>query len=309
MDVLPIYQEATVGESLSVDVYVQNVIDLGGYSFVIDWDPGVLAFTGVSNGSFLGSTGRTVTCLPPVVLLSSVSFSCTTLGLPAGPSGSDVIATLDFSAVGEGDSPVAFSAAGASDSLGLPMAPVTADATVHVDEVEPVSLTLSSSGDAPVLAGNPAGNFGTHPNLFVNGDNSALKRSFTLFDVSSIPIGSTIIQATLDLCAVSIPSSGAVGHTYELRQPLAAWDEMTLTWNNQPAVGGVSDTIIVPSSVTCVTFDVTGDLQSFVNGSSNFGWRVSDADESSGNNSQTTFGSRDGDRPDVPHMDVTYLPP
>jgi hypothetical protein len=67
--------------------------------------------------------------------------------------------------------------------------------------------------------------------------------------------------------------------------------------------------MVVPGSATCVTLDVTADVQAFVDGSSNFGWRLCDANEATGNNSEAIFGSRDGSSANQPHLDVVYLPP
>lgn len=312
---------------MTVKVTISGASDLSIYAFVLKWDPAILGFTSVTNGPFLGSTGRTVTCGAPTVGPDSVGFGCTTMGAAAGPDGEGTLATVEFVALAPGDSTVAFSSAGAADTSDVAFPVITADGLVTVDAptetptvtptlaptltptATPVSVTLSPSGDAPVWMANPASSFPLQPQLNVSGDNSALRRSFIAFDVTSIPGGATVSQATLTLCLTSLPSGGAAGHVHELRQALAAWDEATITWNNQPAVIGISATAVVPDTVTCVTFDVAGDVQSWVNGSSNFGWRASDANETTGNNSEAIYGSRDGTAATRPILDVTYFAP
>jgi hypothetical protein len=327
MAVDPSVQTVAAGETVTVKVTIEGATDLSIYAFVLEWDPAVLGFMSVTNGPFLGSTGRTVTCGAPAVGADSVGFGCTTTGLAAGPDGEGVLATIEFVALAPGDSPVTFSSAGAADTSGVAFTVVTADGLVSVETptatptvtptlaptltptATPVSITLSPSGDAPVRMANPDSPFPLHPQLNISGDNSALERGFVAFDVTSVPSGATVLGAQLTLCLTSLPSGGASGHTHELRRPLAAWDETTLTWNNQPAVAGVSATAIVPDTVTCVAFDVTSDVQSWIDGSSSFGWRVSDADESTGNSSEAIYGSRDGTEATRPYLDVTYIPP
>ena len=95
------------GTDFSVDVVVDEVSNLGAYEFTLVFDPNIIALRGVSNGPFLGSTGRTVSCLDPTLGVGSVHFVCTTLGpVPGGASGSGVLATVRFLALAEGSSPL-----------------------------------------------------------------------------------------------------------------------------------------------------------------------------------------------------------
>jgi hypothetical protein len=58
------------------------------------------------------------------------------------------------------------------------------------------------------------------------------------------------------------------------------WSESTITWDTQPTVSSTNTgTVIIPSSPSCVTWDVTADVQAWVSGTANHGWRVSDQDE------------------------------
>ena len=87
---------------------------LGSFDFTATWDPAKLAYHGaVSPGTFLGSTGRSVSCFPPTTTANSVSFQCVTLGpLPMGPQGSGVLATVEMRplvASSGGSTPMTFS--------------------------------------------------------------------------------------------------------------------------------------------------------------------------------------------------------
>ena len=95
----------------SVDIAVADVIDLSSYDFTLAWDSAVLSFTSVSNGTLLGSTGRTVNCLaPPTTTATSVTFNCTTTGVAPGPNGTGVLSTVQFTTVADGTSPLILSA-------------------------------------------------------------------------------------------------------------------------------------------------------------------------------------------------------
>lgn len=309
MDILPADQEVTAGDDVSLDIYVENVPDLGGYSFVIGWDPSVLGFTGVTNTAFLGSTGRTVTCLPPVLLVDSVSFSCTTVGVAPGPSGSDVIATLAFSSVGAGDSPVAFSAASATDSLALPLNPATADATVHVDDDAAVAVTLGTLADTYVDGGSSSSNYGSDASMFVDAEQSQPQRSFVMFDLSGIPPGSTVTSATLTLCYLQAAAQG-VGRDHGLRMVTSAWTESAVTWDTQPtSSAAVTATITVPSTPRCLTFDGTVDVQAWLDGTTNWGWSLSDTVIEAGQHEVEYAAREHGTAALRPRLDITYLPP
>jgi hypothetical protein len=101
----PTVRIVSVGDQFTVDVRVDNVINLGAYEFKLAFDPAAVAFVDVANGPFLGSSDRTPECAPPILTASSVQFSCSTLGaeLP-GASGSGVLATVRFKATATGTS-------------------------------------------------------------------------------------------------------------------------------------------------------------------------------------------------------------
>ncbi len=133
------------------------------------------------------------------------------------------------------------------------------------------------------------------------------QRSFVEFDVSSIPAGSTVNTATLTLCAVSVPGST---RTYDLHRVTASWVETTLTWNNQPGVAGsVTDSATTPGSPACMTWDVAADVQLWIDGTANEGWRAKDSVEGQGTKYITEFATRENGTPaDRPILDVNYTP-
>jgi hypothetical protein len=104
----------TNGPAISADVRVQDLTysptpdtaGLGDFEFTITFrdnagniNPNVATILNATEGSpsFLGGTGRSVSCTSPVIAPGSVNFSCNTLGsAPAGPLGSGVLATITF---------------------------------------------------------------------------------------------------------------------------------------------------------------------------------------------------------------------
>jgi hypothetical protein len=131
------------------------------------------------------------------------------------------------------------------------------------------------------------------------------RRSYVMFDISSIPAASTVSAAWLTLCRTN--SSGG-GTTHELRAPTSAWTESTLTWNTQPLIpGSAIHSITVPGSTGCMTANVKENVQSWVLGAANFGWRIMDTDEP--NAPLIEWATREnGSASERPKLEVTYSP-
>jgi hypothetical protein len=109
-------QDQTVNLSAgtaTVDVRIENVSDMAAFQFVLRYDRGVLKNPTVQRGPFLGSTGRNVQCPAPVIDadrngLGTVQYSCVTLQLGPGVSGSGLLATVTFELAGGSQSPLVF---------------------------------------------------------------------------------------------------------------------------------------------------------------------------------------------------------
>src|SRR5690606_23643214 len=103
-----------------------------------------------------------------------------------------------------------------------------------------------------------------------------LRHSFLRFDLSTIPLGSTINSATLSVCH----GGGLLQLRSHQLQPVGdfPWQEGTITWNNRPTtlVGTpISWNVPVIAAPQCVTSDVTAHVQMWANGTPNWGWRIS----------------------------------
>ncbi|MGH2400347.1 MAG: DNRLRE domain-containing protein, partial [bacterium] len=94
-----------------------------------------------------------------------------------------------------------------------------------------------SIADSYVNVSSPASNYGSEVTMHVD----STERSFLLFDLSTMPVGSNVASAELVLCDASILPL-ALGRTHELHRVGSAWTEAGLTWSNQPG-GNPGDAI------------------------------------------------------------------
>ena len=106
----PASTQAEVGESLTLQVMIDEAVDLGGFEFRLAYDPAVLQSDGAAMGPFLGSTGRSVSPLGPQINNDAgvLTFGGFSLGDQPGPDGSGLLAEITFSVVGSGQSAVRF---------------------------------------------------------------------------------------------------------------------------------------------------------------------------------------------------------
>jgi hypothetical protein len=144
---------ASVSSTVAVEIRVEDVANLGAYEWGLAYDPALLRLDNVTNGPFLGSTGRTVPpcslLLPPgidtngdtviespvdtVVPEGTARFGCNTTGQNPAPSTTDskVLSSVTFTALASGTSPLSILAA-LADPFGddIPTGVVSASITV-----------------------------------------------------------------------------------------------------------------------------------------------------------------------------------
>ncbi len=144
--------------------------------------------------------------------------------------------------------------------------------------------------------------------------NEFTSRSFLQFDLSQIPVGSTINSAFLSLYGVpgSGNSQGSTGsNTCNLQRVTSAWDENTITWSNQPTATNQNQVTLNQSSSTTQNYldvDVTNLFQDIVdNAGGNFGILIKLVSEQLGNS--MVLGSSDNtDAAKHPKLVITYTP-
>jgi hypothetical protein len=78
-------------------------IGMGAFEFTIEYNPAILSFDGVQEGTELERTGRDFQCLPPLEDVGSFSFGCISLGQGLdGPQGTMTLAEVTFQPIGTG---------------------------------------------------------------------------------------------------------------------------------------------------------------------------------------------------------------
>ena len=170
------------------------------------------------------------------------------------------------------------------------------------------SVTLDVTEDLGVKADKPTTNEGAKERIEIKTESGQNKTSriFIKFDVSSNPAGATVDSATMNVCLNQDP-----GHTrpYDVHQVTGTWAEMSTTWDTQPAVAStVTSTTNTVAFPGCMTWTVTSDVQAFVDGTTNNGWRIVDQDELNTTQWRVKLQAKETvESPPVPPtLDVTY---
>ena len=186
------------------------------------------------------------------------------------------------------------------------------------------TANLNITADTFINSGMPNNNAGATGWFSAGRDGiGGIRRGLFRFDLSSIPAGSTITSAEVQLTVVKVPATGSVDSTFDLFRLTADWNEGTkggnngasastgeATWNarmrgtvNWTSPGAKSDAVATASASTAVnsthnaryTWNGAGlvaDVQFWLdNPSQNFGWLLTSRAESS-NRSARGFAAR-----------------
>jgi hypothetical protein len=169
---LPGSQNVPIGDSLTIDVAVENATNLAAFEFRLKYNPDVLELIGVTQADFLGSTGRNVTCYRPAdadpsqALPGNVGLGCVTGNTPGSEppvNGSGLLAHIKFSAKGPGLAYLTFVKAELSDVMSEDCcSPVSlSEAAVRViapDDPTPESLPPTPTPNPAALTPTPISN-------------------------------------------------------------------------------------------------------------------------------------------------------
>jgi len=167
--------------------------------------------------------------------------------------------------------------------------------------------------DSTVHNHKPDGNWGTHWSLLVGTFYNGIPvtfRSFIQFNLNIIPANALITSAQLNM-ATAWPTL-PLAYDIDLHQVVADWDEMTVTWNNQPSFNP-----LVVATVPATgeprgewqSWNVTSLVQAWVNGSAtNYGVVLKVTNEAV-LHTRTSFVSSDSSAPSQwkPKLVVTYV--
>ncbi len=194
---------------------------------------------------------------------------------------------------------------------------------------EGISIILQPDGTCGIdaLIGNcvPCGydnsNFGDGEEFnalaWTNGGSISDHRSLIKFDLSGIPTSANVLNATLTLFYNPTSSNASGLHSQTsgsneayIQEITSAWDEHTVTWNNQPSTTS-NNQAYVPASLTSTQdyqVDITAIVQDFVNNPSlNNGMMIKLISESYYR--CLLFASSDHPNPALhPKLEITYSP-
>jgi hypothetical protein len=105
----PMHAELPLGARFQVSVAIQNATDVGHVPFHLTFDPAVLRFDRGDEGTFLRSDGgSTAFFARPTTTPGTVVVGLSRLGRSAGVSGSGLLCTLHFEAIGSGATVLGF---------------------------------------------------------------------------------------------------------------------------------------------------------------------------------------------------------
>lgn len=193
-------------------------------------------------------------------------------------------------------------------------APVSS-ATISVapEGVSQLVRKFYPSDDAVVYEGAPDQNFGDHWEMGINYRDGFRDRTFIMFDLSSIPPGSIIISATLNIYMYDAPNLSRTLACYEVAKK---WYEYRITWNNQPSATSFVASTSTGTKPKLLSLNVKNSLAKFVAKDvfeyvPNYGWMLKDSAEGSGSEDDPFWmRSREhGDLTTRPYLEVKYYPP
>jgi len=152
---------AQVGSTVTYNIAIDDIADLYSYQFSINYDARYLRALNVTEGAFLGTAGSTVSGVlgMDTGLIDFVYGSL--LGPIPGASGSGLLASITFEAIGAGTSALSFADVIFLDSVGDDIAGLTAlsgqgvvlaEPGGPVDVPEPASALLFGAGLAGAAA-------------------------------------------------------------------------------------------------------------------------------------------------------------
>jgi RHS repeat-associated protein len=171
--------------------------------------------------------------------------------------------------------------------------------------------TFMSVADTFVLQGYASMNLGSESEMWAGYDDyldpdGRIARSFVKFDLSEIPAGMSIAQATLHLRLYNswdYPGRSRTITTYRLG---STWSEMTVNWNSQPSIAeAYGSTPVTHGSERWYTFDVTVLVRGWVNHTwPNHGLAVRGPEHSGSDSSWKSFYTRESSYD--PYLSITY---
>ena len=185
---------------------------------------------------------------------------------------------------------------------------------VVVDPTIEESPTPSTASNVMISSDGPTTNYSTLWRLSVGTTTTGVGRALIKFPTPSIPSGTTITSASLNLYWDQYFTTGTNNVSLEAEQANAAWNPTTATWSNANSIGGtVLGTATKGAGVVDQwnDYSVTSAVQAWVNGTAtNNGFVVRAVNESTpgqgGPRYEASIYAYGGEVVNYPQLVVTY---
>lgn len=177
------------------------------------------------------------------------------------------------------------------------------------------STTFDSTADACILEGYPTENAGSTPDMWAGYDelldpDGEIVRSLVMFDLSTIPSGSTINSATFEAYLVGWYDYPDHYRDVAVHRITGTWSEGNVTWNNKPDYSESYDSVSIKAEEDWdwYSWDVTDLVQEWINGThSNQGIMLRGPEQSGADSAWRSFSTREG--PNPPRLVIDFTPP
>jgi RHS repeat-associated protein len=186
--------------------------------------------------------------------------------------------------------------------------PVTIDPTIVV------APTPSQAANVMISSDGPASNYDTNWRLSVGTTTTGASRALIRFPVPSVPAGTVISSASLNLYYDQFHTTGLNNVALEAHAATAAWDPTNVTWNSANGItGALAGSTTKAAGVRGVwnSYPVTSTVQGWLNGTSvNNGFVVKAASESTlgqgGPRYEGSIFAYGGETANYPQLSITY---
>ena len=139
---------------------------------------------------------------------------------------------------------------------------ITVNQTVIVEQTVTLQPGPTEGKDADVSSAAENNNYAHYPDLYIgNTPDPYITRAYLQFDLSAIPAGANIVSAELKLYNYS--TVGPTDFTIGMHGVTGNWQEITITWNNQPAYLPIAEStrLINTDKNGWISWDITALLQ------------------------------------------------
>jgi hypothetical protein len=137
--------------------------------------------------------------------------------------------------------------------------------------VEVVLQPGAEGKDAHIRSQGPTSNYGSYAYLTVNWSPAQESRGLVEFNLSTIPSGANITSAILELYTYT----NNPNDNFAIYRITATWDEMAVTWSNQPAHAATAYATTLVQGAGTYSWNITTLVQEWVNNTyPNYGFKL-----------------------------------